>query len=700
MKKLLLSLTLLFSVSFSFAQIHAGWNKSVIDVVKGSGVFNEPCMIYVDSTYFIPFYANKKYAAIYYFHGDGDAGTDTISILNSGLPYNLNHGEKPYAILPNGDTLRYIVFAPQRGSYSPDPVWFGGMFEDANKRFRLDSTRQYLNGYSAGGWGTLGIPVNNTDTTYTGYVSAIWCSSAAMQDLVVANEHIIADRKIPLILDAGDQSSDVNYYDAQKNLVVNVLKPLYNGADTIVQRGYGHDHFPDRVSVNKRYSKLGNKNIYEWYAQFQNRYVSVAPPNPNACNTAAPKKVTLSLTAANEIYLPNGTRELSNIKGKDTVLIPALPAGARYVDIVLGGFGGDSCNPVIIMNSGGQVLANYIRIQGDAKYFKILGNGVAGLQYGFKLGTPGASAGLGIGIAHDYEVAYIATGYGADNGFQFKKNPDATDSITLYPNYLIKNVLIHDNLVDSARGEGMYIGHTYPYADPYNGNLIPIRMSHVWIYNNIVTNSWWDGIQLSNATGNCKIYNNYVYNYGTVDAGSQRAGIILGANTSGDVYGNTVIKGTGNAIQIFAYGNVNVYNNLIDSAGLTQEINGPGSTRIGEQDFFSNDDSNRVEGIRPPLRLSIHDNTIKHHVVNKVLYSIVDNNQSDSLYFQFNNICMTSDTTNWTVNAFAIGQSKKVFLSNTLSTTCGTIAPPPPPPPGWVRKIIHFFIRKNGKRNL
>jgi hypothetical protein len=503
-------------------------------------------------------------------------------------------------------------------------------------------------------------------------------------------------------LDAGDQPGDAAYYDAQGNLIYQYLRvryPSYNSPapDTIVWRGYGHNNFEARVSINTLWPKVGNKNIYQWFGQYTNSAVGGPPVDPNACNAAAPQVIVLTTTAANEIYHPDGQGQLANVHGGDTLKIPPNPGGVPYTDIILQNFKGDSCRPVIIINQTSQVAASFIRIK-YASWFKLLGTGVAGVQYGFKFGGASVPEAVQIGICNHFEVGYVDAGNGADVGMIVKENPCTCDSLSMYPNYLMRKIRLHHNWVHITNGEGFYVGHTYPYSDPYNNNLTPIRLDSVRIDHNLVQHTGWDGIQLSNALNGCSIDSNYVYDFGTVDAGSQRAGIISGANTNTQVYGDTIIKGTGNVIQIFGYGKIRVHDNYLDSGGRTQEINGPGSTRIGEQDFFSNDDSNQIEGARPPLTLTIDHNIIHHQQVNTIIYTIVNQHQSDSLLWNNNTVCMTTDTTNWTVKYFSIGQPAKVVTHLTLLTSCGSVAPPPPPPPAYTRTFRQYFIHRLKRR--
>ncbi|HEX2608523.1 MAG TPA: hypothetical protein VHK91_14140 [Flavisolibacter sp.] len=318
-------------------------------------------------------------------------------------------------------------------------------------------------------------------------------------------------------------------------------------------------------------------------------------PAPTTTTTTG-KVYTLGATSGTEIYIPDASAR--GWKGGDTVRIKA----GTYSLIVLGKFKGDASNPIVFINYGGQVKVNQIRIDNDAAYFKLLGNGSSAYTYGISINST-FNAGVAIAIAHDFEISNIEV-TGTEVGFYIKKNPTLSIPLSIYPNYTLSNIYIHHNYIHDVHGEGMYIGDTYPSADPYNGNLIPIRMDHVEIAYNTVDGTDWDGIQLSNARSGAKIHHNSVNNFGRINMGSQQSGIILGGNTTGDIYENTVKTGTGNGIEVFGYGLCKVYNNTVENAGYD-------GTTSGQESIFCNDPINLVE-TNPKQQIQMYNNIIKN----------------------------------------------------------------------------------------
>jgi len=361
--------------------------------------------------------------------------------------------------------------------------------------------------------------------------------------------------------------------------------------------------------------------------------VTTTPPPSGSCNTTAPVVYTLKPASGTEIYIPDASSR--GWKGGDTLRIPS----GTYSLIALGNFKGDSCRPIVIINYGGQVTVDQMRFINDAAYFKLTGTGDPAYTYGFKVNSPAnIGAGVAIDLAHNLEVCNVEV-TGPNVGFYFKKNPDASIPLSVYPNYVLSNYYIHHNYIHDTHGEGMYIGHTAPNADPYNGNLIPIRMDKVEIAYNIVDGTDWDGIQLSDARSGAKIHDNTVTNFGRINLGGQQAGIILGGNTNGDIYNNVVKTGTGNGIEAFGYGLIKIYNNQVENAGVD-------GTASGQEEIFCNDPINLVES-DPKQQIQCYNNTIKNPKPKGAIRVGAYNANSLASSLTNNTVYLTNAAANW-----------------------------------------------------
>ncbi len=355
-----------------------------------------------------------------------------------------------------------------------------------------------------------------------------------------------------------------------------------------------------------------------------------------------------------EIYITNASQR--GWKGGDTLVIQALayPYGVIEID----SFGGDPCRDIVIINSGGQVLCNGpMRFQKDVHHVKVTGTGTAGITYGFKIvNSAFASSRMSHFTLENLEVGPNTGGV----GLYMKQDPYNNQPWNHYPNYVMTKVIVRNTYIHDVAGEGMYIGHTYPWGDPALSNNVPQRMDSVEIYNNIVENTGWDGIQLSNARNGAKIYGNTVNNFGTANIDAQRAGIILGGNTKGDVYNNTVTNGMGNGIEIFGYDTLRVYNNTVTNVGNTLR------TTNGEESIYGSATPGQVE-TNPNMKPRIYNNQINYPKVRGAIR--INNNFSvlDNSYIADNRFCFTTNPgPTWKTAYILIGASW-TDVNNTLS---------------------------------
>ena len=384
--------------------------------------------------------------------------------------------------------------------------------------------------------------------------------------------------------------------------------------------------------------------------------VNVAAGAP-VCNTNAPASYIVSPTGPNEIYITNASAR--GWKGGDTLRILA----GTYSVIEIDSFGGDPCRDIVIMNSGGLVNVNGpMRFKNDVHHVKITGSGFPGLTYGFK------AISFAFSRVNHYTMERVEVGPNPGGvGIYGKQDPYVGQPWTQYPNYTSTKITINNCYVHDVAGEGMYIGHTYPDGDPANSNLVPQRQDSVTISNCTVTNTGWDGIQLSNARNGCLIFGNTVTNFGLTDIDGQRAGIISGGNTSSKVYSNTVTNGKGNGLEFFGYGVLECYNNTITNVGNTiRNINGEES--IYGQAYF-----NLVE-TNPRQAMVIHDNQINYP---KPLGAIRfnDNANSDPVNLYNNKFCFAvTPPGNWQ-SLYIFLQAGYINTNNILS--CNITNQPP-----------------------
>lgn len=301
----------------------------------------------------------------------------------------------------------------------------------------------------------------------------------------------------------------------------------------------------------------------------------------------------------------------------------------------------DPSKPIIIKNINGQVVirstveadgivASYGWMFRNSKNFKILGNGDPDYKYGFKVTTHNNSYIQMIAKTTGFEIAHVeVAGDFADStvdgagfvGIMVKSQPicwdDPNGGSTDAGNFEITNVSLHDNYIHGVGGEGMYVGYgrskgvwlnstANSYTDA-NGDRVnvkcsrenfPHNISDLYIYNNIVENVGWDGIQVKNAHFNANIYDNVIKNYANAAIGPHDEGILVGDGSEALIYGNWIENGTAqsNGIQVNAFGNTKIYNNVVLGTGYTGLYLNNNSPDFANRDGTFEIYNNTIEG--------------------------------------------------------------------------------------------------------
>jgi hypothetical protein len=153
-------------------------------------------------------------------------------------------------------------------------------------------------------------------------------------------------------------------------------------------------------------------------------------------------------------------------------------------------------------------------------------------------------------------------------GIMAKTDPTCDDA-TIRGNFVMRDVVLHDNYVHDTKGEGFYVGHSfYEKGKTLScGVRLPHEMDGVKIYNNKVLRSGWEGIQVGCATTGAYVYNNTIESYGYLNAKFQNNGLQFSEGTKGIAYGNLIKGGPGIAINVVGYGDSFIHDNIIVNAG-------------------------------------------------------------------------------------------------------------------------------------
>jgi parallel beta-helix repeat protein len=262
----------------------------------------------------------------------------------------------------------------------------------------------------------------------------------------------------------------------------------------------------------------------------------------------------------------------------DTLVIKGNWAGG--VDIE--NFHGTASCPIVIINEGSVLLPAGVKMS-HCTYIKLTGSGTSD-KYGFNVignGSGPAICIVGRSAFIDVERVY---GYNKMYAAWVKEEATCIDSIR-YPNWHLDNISIHDCKFVKITQDGFYLGSTSPTGQrsiTCDNKLvypIPMRLSNIRIYSNILDSCSRTGIQLSGAdSGDNRIYNNTVTRCGYELNNTQGSGIILGGMTRARVYDNRIRQTFQHGIFFLGSGISYAENNDVDSSGLLGKVSNPGYT--------------------------------------------------------------------------------------------------------------------------
>ena len=283
-------------------------------------------------------------------------------------------------------------------------------------------------------------------------------------------------------------------------------------------------------------------------------------------------QINCDIEIASDVVDVNG----SDINPGDVVcLLAGNKDFLRLIDIQ-----GTEAQPITVINKDGPVVINTDHFYGvkfdNCKHVIFSGTGDNGTVYGIQIKRVGGGAGMSVdNMSTNIEIENVEISYTLIGGIYAKTEPyqgDCDDLITR-DKFTMYDLKIHDCYLHDIADEGFYIG-----SSKYTGQTIyecddivvlPHIIEGVEIYNNIVENTGWDGIQVSSAPVDCKIYNNIIRYDSYEEEPYQMSGILIGGGAKCDCYNNQIYDGKGDGIDIFGLGDMKIFNNLIVRAGRT-----------------------------------------------------------------------------------------------------------------------------------
>ena len=260
----------------------------------------------------------------------------------------------------------------------------------------------------------------------------------------------------------------------------------------------------------------------------------------------------------------------------DTICLLAGPKDYLFLKNITG----TEEEPIVIINKDGQVVINtdhYFGIKFDGcSFVKLSGNGSNSHQYGILISRVKNGAGISVdNKSTNIEIEFVEISNTSIGGIYAKTEPDPYGDCTfpaVRSKFTMYNTIIHDNYLHDIADEGMYIGsskYTGQYIYNCDTTVLPHVLKGVKVYNNILENTGWDGIQVSSAVSDCEIFGNHIIGDSYAEEEWQMSGILIGGGSKCDCYNNIIVDGKGDGIDVLGLGNQKIYNNLIINAGKT-----------------------------------------------------------------------------------------------------------------------------------
>ncbi len=285
----------------------------------------------------------------------------------------------------------------------------------------------------------------------------------------------------------------------------------------------------------------------------------------------------LSLNLHAQLLIPltehdaNGISNYQQVKPGDTVYIQS---GDR-AELLIRNFHGTPDNPIIFAPLSG---TNPVVIRSNnsygisirhCSYIRLTGWQGTHDKYGIQVLELTNDSAAGVSASNnstDVELDHLEIAHTGFAGIMAKTEPQCDDPLTLRPGgFIQRNTWIHHCFIHDTGGEGIYVGSTKFLGQQLQdcGLVFPTVLEGVKVYENRIERTGWDGIQVSSAISDCKIYDNTLIDCSTEQYESQMSGIIIGGGTLSDCYNNLIKDCYGTGILVFGDGGTRVFNNLI-----------------------------------------------------------------------------------------------------------------------------------------
>lgn len=241
-------------------------------------------------------------------------------------------------------------------------------------------------------------------------------------------------------------------------------------------------------------------------------------------------------------------------------------------------FVGSAEAPVTVLNCGGVVhirnedRAYALVVEGSSRHFRITGTGDPAHFYGFRVSAPDEEPWAGVGVwlldkSSDYEIDHMEIYETGFAGVSAKTDP-LCDGSADQGVFVQRNTHLHHLWIHDTGGEGLYIGSTQSSGhtvtcDGVQETHQPHYLEEVFVHDNIIEDTGWDGAQIGMAHVGCRFHDNVIRRVGLSAVQYQQQGLQIGTYSSCEVYGNVIEDGPAMGIIVLGAGDTRIYNNVI-----------------------------------------------------------------------------------------------------------------------------------------
>jgi Right handed beta helix region len=267
----------------------------------------------------------------------------------------------------------------------------------------------------------------------------------------------------------------------------------------------------------------------------------------------------------------NGT--MMGVLPGETVCIQAGARDFLRIDEMIG----TADAPIVIKNCGGQVVIDNsdrgygLTLDGSA-FVQITGTGEDSVEYGFRVRASkdgpdySASCIIAGGLSSDYEIDHIEAYECGFAGVSAKTDPSCEDRDL--SDFVQRNSRLHHLYLHDTGGEGIYFGSTgFPsrkkVCDDVEIDVIPHTHEGVWIHDNIIEDTGWDGAQIGVSPKDCFFYRNRIARVGLDMMTDQMQGLQIGGGSRCEITDNFISHGPAIGIIILDAADTLVANNVI-----------------------------------------------------------------------------------------------------------------------------------------